>query len=122
MTSQLDSEVFGSTSRVAAFYGDLAKRDLIMLVAVSGRIADPDKELNDVFANMQSLSVKNVKDVDAGPLGGKAKCGDGDAGGVPLGMCAWTDNGSLGMVGFYFKDATAASKEFVKIRGEVEKR
>jgi hypothetical protein len=122
MIATLKTEVPDARDTVAAFYGDPAKQDLVMLVAVSGLIADPGKELDDTFTSMNGsgLKVTNIKTVDAGPLGGQAKCGDGEAGGSPIGMCVWTDRGSLGLVGVYFKTGDEAAAQFVQMRGEVE--
>lgn len=122
MIAQLKAEVPDARDTVAAFYGDPAKQDLVMLVAVSGLIADPAKELDDTFTSMNGsgLTVSNIKTVDAGPLGGQAKCGDGTAAGSPIGMCVWTDRGSLGLFGVYFKTGDEAAAQFVAMRGEVE--
>ena len=51
----------------------------------------------------------------------RRQCGDGKAEGVPLGVCIWADRGSLGMVVVYFKSAGRARREFVTMRGEIEK-
>ncbi|REF98060.1 hypothetical protein DFJ67_4069 [Asanoa ferruginea] len=127
MDKSLNADVPNATSTAAAFYGDIAKQDLVMLVAVSGVIEDPVKELNDTFTSMNAngTTVKNIKDVEAGPLGGQAKCGDGeiaDAGAaLPLGICAWSDKGSVGMIGVYNVKGAEAYKNFLAMRAEVEK-
>ena len=123
MVTELKAEVPNARDTVAAFYGDPAKQDMVMLVAISGLLADPGKELDDTFTSMNSsgLPVKNVKTVEAGPLGGEAKCGDATAAGQPLGVCVWTDRGSLGLIGVYFKTGDQAYAQFVQMRGEVEK-
>ena len=95
---QLKAEVPNARDTVAAFYGDPAKKDMVMLVAISGLLADPGKELDDTFTSMNTsgLPVKNIKTVEAGPLGGEAKCGDATAAGQPLGVCVWTDRAASG--------------------------
>ncbi|MFU8850666.1 hypothetical protein ACNAW0_06740 [Micromonospora sp. SL1-18] len=123
MKTVLKDSVPGSTSVIGGIYGDPTKQDLVMVAGVSGLLADPKKELDDASNGMGSeLGVKEFKTVDAGPLGGEAKCGDGDAGGVPVGVCVWADRGSLGMVIIYFKSAAELQPQFVAIRGEVEKK
>ncbi|KAB1927450.1 hypothetical protein [Micromonospora noduli] len=109
------------TSTVAAFYGDPTKQDLVMIAAVSGLLSDPKKELDAYVDGLsKQLTVGEMTAVDAGPLGGEARCGDGKADTVPLGICVWTDRGSLGMVVMYFKSADQAKAEFTAIRGQVE--
>ncbi|MEV0005538.1 hypothetical protein AB0H28_25070 [Micromonospora sp. NPDC050980] len=123
MKSELGKDVPNATSTAGAFYGDPAKKDLVMIVGVSGIIADPKKEMADaITAATRDLGAKEFKTVDAGPLGGDAKCGDGRAQDVPVGVCVWADKGSLGMVVVYFKSAAEFQSEFVTLRGEVEKR
>ena len=126
MIAQLNADVPNASSTAAAFYGDLEKLDLLMLVAVSGVIADPTKELDDTFTSMAAngLPVENIKTVEPGPLGGQAKCADGTVatGGstLPIGLCAWSDRGSLGLIGIYNTDGAGAYKSFVTMRSEVE--
>ncbi len=112
-----------STSTVAAFYGDPLKQDLIMITGVSGLLADPKNKLDAYVDSLsKQLTVEKMTAVDAGPLGGDARCGDGKAETVPLGICVWADRGSLGMVVLYFKSAAQAKAEFVAIRSEIEQR
>ncbi|MBQ1042138.1 MULTISPECIES: hypothetical protein [unclassified Micromonospora] len=122
MKASLSKDVPEATSTAGAFYGDPAKKDLVMIVAVSGVMADPKKELDDATtAVTPDLATKDFKTVDPGPLGGDAKCSDGKAGGEQVAVCIWADRGSLGMVVVYFKSAAELQKEFVSMRGEIEK-
>lgn len=123
MTTQIKQDVPEHTSAVGAFYGDPAKQDLVMIVGVSGVIADPKKELDDAVSTLtRDLGTTNMAAVEPGPLGGDAKCGDGKSEGVDLGVCVWADRGSLGMVVIYFKSGTETAKEFPAIRAAVEQR
>ncbi|MFG1884302.1 hypothetical protein [Micromonospora sp. NPDC049102] len=123
MVASMKSEVKNETSTVGAFYGDPTKQDLLMIAAVSGVMADPKKELDEAVTGLSSeLSVTNMTAVDAGPLGGDARCGDGKAEGVPLGVCIWADRGSVGLTVMYFKTAEQTKAEFVTIRGQIEQR
>ncbi|RZT77048.1 hypothetical protein EV382_0181 [Micromonospora violae] len=109
------------TSTVAAFYGDPAKQDLVMITGVSALLADPKKALDDYVQGLdEQLTVSGMTAIDAGPLGGEARCGNGKVETVPLGICVWADRGSLGMVVMYFKTADQAKAEFAAIRGQVE--
>ncbi|MEU4480023.1 hypothetical protein AB0F68_18490 [Micromonospora sp. NPDC023966] len=122
MKSEISKDVPNATSTVGAFYGDPAKKDLVMIAGASGVIADPQKEMADaITAITPELGAKEFKTVDAGPLGGEAKCGDGKAEDVPVAVCMWADKGSLGMVVVYFKSAAEIQSEFVTMRGEIEK-
>jgi hypothetical protein len=117
----MKSKAQNETSAVAAFYGDTTKQDLVMIAGVSGLLTDPKKELDDYVKGLATeLTVGDMATVDAGPLGGEARCGDGKAESVPLGICVWADRGSLGMVIVYFKSADQAKAEFTTIRGQVE--
>ncbi|MCW3844079.1 hypothetical protein ONA70_28715 [Micromonospora yasonensis] len=123
MRDQIKSDVPGATSTVGAFYGDPTKGDLIMIAGASGLIADPQKELDDATTGIsKDMGVANFKTVDAGPLGGDAKCGDGETSGVKVGVCVWADKGSLGLILVYDKPAAELEKQFVTMRGQIEKR
>ncbi|WP_233600807.1 MULTISPECIES: hypothetical protein [Micromonospora] len=123
MKSQIQGDVPGATSTVGAFYGDPAKQDLLMIAGASGLIADPKKELDDATNGIsKDMGVTNFKSVEPGPLGGDAKCGDGETSGVDVGVCVWADKGSLGMLLIYNKPASELEKQFVTMRGQIEKR
>ncbi|MGI5522651.1 hypothetical protein ACQEUX_17235 [Micromonospora sp. CA-259024] len=123
LVAGMKAEVQGETSTVGAFYGDPTKQDMVMIAGVSGLLADPKKELDGAIDGLsKELTLTNMAPVEAGPLGGEARCGDGKAESVPLGICVWADKGSLGMVVMYFKSADQAKAEFTTIRGQVEQR
>ncbi|MEU8261218.1 hypothetical protein AB0C02_11440 [Micromonospora sp. NPDC048999] len=123
LKTEINGVVPGATSVIGSIYGDPAKQDLVLIAGASGLMADPKKELDDAIDGMSvGLGIKELKSVDAGPLGGEAKCGDGDAGGVPLGVCVWADRGSLGMIVIYFKSGADLKPQFVAMRGEIEKK
>ncbi|MFI7280897.1 hypothetical protein ACIBOV_11580 [Micromonospora chersina] len=122
MKSEIAKDVPNATSTVGAFYGEPEKKDLVMIAGASGVIADPKKEMADaITAITPELGAKEFKTVNAGPLGGDAKCGDGKTEDIPVAVCIWADKGSLGMVVVYFKSAAEIQSEFVTMRGEIEK-
>ena len=68
------------------------------------------------------MNLTNIKTVDAGPLGGSAKCADGGFEDVKVGYCAWADRGSVGIVVLYFSTGDKAAAELVQIRSEVRQK
>lgn len=124
LVNDMKRDVPQATSWVGAFYGTPAKKDMIMIAGASGPVSDPGKQLNQAIQAMGAggLKIRNATAVQPGPLGGVAKCGDATADGVPMGVCAWSDRGSLGMLVLYFKNAKQASAEFVAIRGAIQQR
>ncbi|MEU7821867.1 hypothetical protein [Catellatospora sp. NPDC049133] len=122
MKSSFEATLPSATGAVAAFYGDQAKRDLVMIFAASARITDPGQEVDAAFAGMGTSGVvaTGIVPVDAGPLGGEAKCGSAKTEAVPLVVCAWADKGSLGMVVWYFKTVNEVKAEFIEVRGQIE--
>ena len=124
---QLESSlalVPGATQAVGALYGTPSKQDLVVVVAAKTRVTDPKDELDSAFtgSGVESLNLTGVSSIPAGPLGGVAKCAKGNAGGAPLVMCAWADEGSSGSVFWYFTSLSKAKKEFIKLRGQIEKK
>ncbi|HET6531965.1 MAG TPA: hypothetical protein VFH03_15350 [Actinoplanes sp.] len=125
--AQLDSElgkVPGATGSVGAAYGDPQDRDLVMVAAASTLSGSPEDRFADFTSGMSQggMAVQNLTDTDPGPLGGIAKCGDSTSSGVPMAICVWSDNGSIGMFVMMFKDKADLEKEFITLRGEVERK
>ncbi|WP_433721335.1 hypothetical protein ACQP2Y_38755 [Actinoplanes sp. CA-051413] len=124
---QLESSlalVPGATQTVGALYGTPAKQDIVVVVAAKTLVPNPKKELDSAFTGrgVSELKLTGVASIPAGPLGGVAKCAKGNAGGAPLAMCGWADEGSSGLVFWYFTSLSDAKKEFIKLRGQVEKK
>jgi hypothetical protein len=124
MVDGMKQDMTNETGAVGGLYGDLAKQDITMIAAASGRIADPNKEVADAFTEIagSGMGVNPATDVEPGPLGGHAKCADGTAQDTPVAICAWADAGSVGIVFTYFKTVDQVKANFVAIRGEIEQR
>jgi hypothetical protein len=118
------SKAPNTTSTVGALYGDPAKQDLVMIAGASAPLVDPEKQLDDTLqgASNGGLTLTDTATVDAGPLGGTAKCGNGRTSGIDLAVCAWADNGSVGMIAFYWKKVDDVKAEFLDLRSQVEKK
>ncbi|MFB9239861.1 hypothetical protein ACFFWC_30785 [Plantactinospora siamensis] len=125
MKSGMESALPQSTSTVGQFYGSIAKRNLVMVTAASGRVIDKNKQVDDAIREFgqSGPKIKDVHTIEPGPLGGVVKCGDADASSdVPVGVCVWADGGSVGLIGMFFKSADDVEKEFVDMRGQIEQR
>ncbi|MEU5787310.1 hypothetical protein ABZ754_06200 [Micromonospora purpureochromogenes] len=124
LETELKNSLPDATSTVGAFYGTAAKKNLVMIAAASGLNTNPTKTLDDTIkgAGQSSVQLGEMKKVDAGPLGGEAKCGDAEAANVPLGVCVWSDKGSLGMIIVYFKSGDEAAAELPAMRGQIQQK
>lgn len=118
------AEVPGATETVGALYGTPEKQDIVIVAAAAAPVSEPKRELDSTFlgAGVSGLKLTGITSTNAGSLGGVAKCGKGDAGGAPLIMCGWADDGSVGWVIWYFKSMSKAKAEFPKLRAQVEKK
>ncbi|GAA1757382.1 hypothetical protein [Luedemannella helvata] len=118
---QLEAEIPSSTSSMAAFYEDPADaKKVVMVYGVTAKISSPTKELDEAFSSAgTSMSVTDVRTVDAGPLSGEAKCGKGNTQGLDLTLCGWADHGSLALVVFFNRDVDSSAVMFKQIRNEV---
>jgi len=113
-----------ATTSVAAIYGDLQKQDAVMVAAAS-TLKGSQQSRFDGFAKgiiSGGFSTNNLTDTDPGPLGGIAKCGDSAIAGTKTAVCIWSDQGSVGMFAMLFKSKASLVKEFVTMRGQVEKK
>lgn len=112
-----------ATSTIGGFYGTGEKKDLAMVAGTSGVDLNSAHTLDEVIKGLNTtLPLTGMTPVDAGPLGGQAQCGSANAGGVPLGVCLWTDAGSTGMVMLYFRTAEQTVGEFPALRSQIEQR
>jgi hypothetical protein len=118
------SDVPDATNTVGALYGTVAKRNIVVVAAAAAPIDDPAKELDSTFssAGIGGLKITGITTVKAGALGGQAKCGKATEDGLNMAICTWADDGSLGMVIFFFQSVTKAKTEFAKLRAQVEKK
>jgi hypothetical protein len=124
LVTTIKKNVPEAVDTVGAFYGEPAKKNMIMVAGASGRVSDPVGQLDRAMREMAKggLAVRQVASADPGPLGGVAKCGDATADDVPMGVCAWSDRGSLVMVVVYFTNGRQASADLAEIRGAIERR
>ncbi|MEU4691586.1 hypothetical protein [Actinoplanes sp. NPDC023714] len=114
-----------ATNAFSAFYGKPESRDVVVVSAVARPVASADAALFGALRGLikGGLAVEGIAPVDPGPLGGAAKCGDAvDADGVGIAVCGWADEGSLGVLMWYFSTADRATTEFVELRGKIETR
>lgn len=96
----------------------------VILVAGTGSVWKPADSLSSAFKVVadDSGSVRDVKDVDAGKLGGIMRCGvtvdkEGD-----IAVCGWADNGSLAVALFPGRPVGDAAKTMLQLRTAVEHR
>jgi hypothetical protein len=113
----------GATDSIGGIWGTPTNQDIVMVAAAAAPIADPEREINSTVmgVGIGGLELKGLTDIDPGPLGGKAKCGNSTTDGVKLAVCVWADNGSVGMIAWFFKSVNKVEGEFAKLRGQVEK-
>jgi hypothetical protein len=113
----------GATDSVGAVYGTAAGNDIVLVAATAAAIDDPEVQVKQWFDGaLGSIEVSRITDVDAGPLGGAARCGSAkQPSRDSFPVCAWADDGSTGMLVWYAGSLKAAKGEFAKLRGQVER-
>ncbi|MFF5234244.1 hypothetical protein [Dactylosporangium sp. NPDC000521] len=96
----------------------------VILVAGTGRIWKPERSLEGAFKAVAGAdtAIRGVHDVDAGDLGGVARCGEIDDKDGVIAVCGWADNGSLGVVVLPGSKVADAEKALSELRPGVEKR
>ncbi|MEU4156769.1 hypothetical protein [Actinoplanes sp. NPDC026670] len=111
----------GAESSFGAIYGDPNKEDMVAALATKALIANPQKELDASFDTFgKDAPVSGLTAADTGTLGGVAKCGTSSVSGIDVAVCGWADEGSVGMVMWFFKKAPDVQAEFPKVRAEIE--
>ncbi len=124
VTSAMQSNS-GIKDVVAGYYGTAdAKVDKVYLVAVTTNAAMTRAQFAVLFDGMATSAglgnMSDAADVDAGPLGGFARCGNLTIQTLPSAACAWDDAGTFGMIVWYNRALTQVQPEFAGMRGEVE--
>ena len=96
---QLKREVGTPTSAVGwAYGGETPDADVLYVSGASGTVADPSGALDRA---LRVYRITGIGPVDAGPLGGEARCGQGRTeNGRYMTICGWADAETLGVVGF----------------------
>ncbi|MCP3784637.1 hypothetical protein NLX85_14785 [Micromonospora sp. A3M-1-15] len=118
---KLKREVGVATSAVGwAYGGETPEADAVFMSGASGTVADPGGA---VERALQPYRITTVNTVDAGQLGGEARCGQGRTeDGSYLTACGWADKETVGVVAFVSSqpqgDRTA---DFLTARGQLER-
>lgn len=94
--------------------------DVIQVSAVVGTVTVPGSALDWFFARQQNL--QDVRAVDAGPLGGEARCGrsDDEAMVGVYTVCAWADIDKIGALSILSVEKRDRREEFATLRAQVE--
>lgn len=113
----------GATDSVGALYGRLGTRNVVLMTAAEASVDDPADTVDNLLASGGlTTKVTGITSASTGSLGGVAKCGNANTGGQKVAVCVWADDGSLGLIFYYFKSASTVKGEFPKARAEVEKK
>jgi hypothetical protein len=119
----------GVTDAVAGIYAkDGDTQHPVMILAAAGLFLRPESELLSGMTefNTDGFSFDEPLKIEAGPMGGAAKCSIGslkvdEKTSLDFILCGWADYGSVGLAGFFnTKEAGAAANLILKIRDEVE--
>ncbi len=121
---RMDKVVPQSTNVVSSSYGNLKSEDVLLVLAYSVPVADPQAKLDEVFKSI-SANPTNLSEhapIEPGPLGGKAKCAKLAGDPRSTAICGWADSGSIGIFVLYFKEVSVLKADFASLRGQIERR
>ncbi|GAA0734220.1 hypothetical protein Drose_32220 [Dactylosporangium roseum] len=107
---------------VGLIYKDQANS--VILVAGTARIWKPETSLKSAFDVMSDNSggVSDIRDMDAGDLGGLMRCGVTKTQDEGLPVCGWADNGSVGIALLPGRQLPDAHKATLELRNAIEHR
>ncbi|MEV0897269.1 hypothetical protein [Actinoplanes sp. NPDC049802] len=124
VTEEMESSLAaypGASSSFGALYGSPTGQNMVAALATKATITDPEKEVAESFRVFgQSATVSGLADAATGELGGVAKCGTSSTSGIDLAICGWADEGSVGMIMWFFKTAADVRADFPALRAEIE--
>lgn len=108
-----------------AVYADPAGSDRsILLLGGTTLVWQPERDLDRVFdlASEEESRIADVREVDAGPLGGVMKCGTSPVQAGDLVWCGWADHGSVVMGMFPGRSVDESATLLRDIRNAVQTR
>jgi hypothetical protein len=111
-------------ARFTVVYADPGnKQSRVTVFGTTRFITDPKKDLDAAMGKLTAdLQLANLREVDAGALGGEQRCGTGKLDGKAVSMCAWADHGSMGVAVFAARTVEASSPILQNIRAGVIQR
>jgi len=116
---------FALDETVAAVYGDPAQASRsVLFVGGTAFLTRPEKQLDDLFALLddQAGGVRDVREVDEGPLGGVMRCGAAEGSDSPMTICGWADYGSIALAMFPGRNADESAALLRDMRTAMEHR
>lgn len=124
MTADMEKDLAaypGAESSFGAFYGSPDDESMVAALATKALIANPQQELDASFKEFgKDAPISGLTNADTGTLGGVAQCGTSSVSGIDVAVCGWADQGSVGMIMWFFKKAPDIQAEFPKLRAEIE--
>jgi hypothetical protein len=97
----------------------------VMIFGGTTMLWNPGRELDTVLSFISESSddrLKDLADVDAGPLGGVMKCGSTQMDDAPMAICGWADHGSIAIALFPGRSTSDAASLLRSLRSAAEKR
>jgi hypothetical protein len=97
----------------------------VMIFGGTTMLWNPGRELNTVLAFISESSedsLKELAEVDPGPLGGVMKCGSTQMDNAPMAICGWADHGSIAVALFPGRSTSDAANLMRSLRSAAEKR
>jgi hypothetical protein len=91
---------------------------LFFAVAVPVLILNPDSEARKAF-DSSGFHVEDIRRYPAGSQGGTVQCGTTRVQNVPMDLCVWADNASIGITGFYNRDVREAAELVLQVRNDM---
>ena len=119
----VDSEQLDEARFTVVYAGPGNRQRRVTVFGTTRVITDPKKDLDAAMGKLSGdLQLADVREVDAGPLGGEQRCGTGKLDGKAVSMCAWADHGSMGVALFASRTVEASGPILQNIRAGVIQR
>jgi hypothetical protein len=111
----------GAANAFGAVYGSLADKKMTAVLAAEVDVDDTQQMLDTMFQSFSAENqLTNVSPASTGDLGGVAQCGSTVIGKENVALCGWTDEGSVGMILYFYETAVDVKGDFPAMRAEIE--
>ena len=123
----LRAQISDLDTSVGAVYGEPSgdAAHSVMIFGGTTMLWNPERELDTVLSFISESSqdsLKELKAVDSGPLGGVMKCGTTQMDDSTMAICGWADHGSIAVALFPGRSTSDAAELMRTLRAAAEKR
>ncbi|MFC4126294.1 hypothetical protein [Nocardia rhizosphaerae] len=105
---------------VVAIYGHSRTQPELLVHVVASGLKNPESNVELLLSDTVGTTPQDVTSIDAGPLGGIARCATAVTDQGPSALCSWVADNSFGKIVWVGVTKADIARDFVAIRSQLE--